>query len=590
MTQDPVPVHQRHVTARTWRRIVLGGVLVIGMLPFVPILGWLPWGSDAAKWVAWTSLANDTFWVDVAWRKHFVGYRPVAALSFVFNHLTTGYSPFGYRALDLVLHGTTGLVWVAVIRQWTRSADAPRAPGLGWPDAALVIVALLVFYGHPVTEEVVPYSARRSYLLAMTCGLSALWLFGAALRMTRAVMAWGAGLAAAGLLGLAVLSNESAFVLVPLVPAVGLHLVWGERRTGEVLVKCLPFAAITGGALALRVAVLGSLSGGYFRLYFAHVNPKGKPAWRELEGWEPLRILDAAGSYLTHPHAANGFQFPGQGWLDVPVLLLATGLVVAFAVVRPVRRRHDPVARTALIAGLWLAGSLAIIVLSRTWFWRQAYFLLPPYGLILGVATHTALMQWVRHRRRARALAVVTGLLIGFSVVHGPLLRAGMTTGLHGERSRGTRSALAMREAVEGLERPTEVLMALPHRGSRSHFVRMWQGRFFAGEGHHFRVFAHLDRSAKPETLKFDVKPDHVVLSGGYWLVDRYRKVADVDPDPAKPGSRPRQVLNLTDLQLTRRPSVIIAVHGERPVRVDIPIRDRSLRAPTSPTLSPSNR
>ena len=83
-----------------WLALVLV-LLLVGVLPYYSLVDHVPWGPDAAKWVDRGTLDDPNWSRWVFDSKHFIGYRPVPALSFVLNELFTGYEPWGYRLTDL---------------------------------------------------------------------------------------------------------------------------------------------------------------------------------------------------------------------------------------------------------------------------------------------------------------------------------------------------------------------------------------------------------------------------------------------------------------------------------------------------------
>ncbi|MEN0063263.1 MAG: hypothetical protein AAGA48_14005 [Myxococcota bacterium] len=583
MISDP----SAEVPARTWRLGLIAVALVAGVLPFLPIVFWLPWGADASKWIAWASIDSGGWWEGVTNRKHFVGYRPVAAFSYVVNHWTTGYAAWGYRGLDLLLHGLSSVLVALTARQWM----APRPPHrLDRATLLGVFVMVMVVLGHPAAEEVVPYSARRSYLLSLCFGLGSVLTFGSAVLASTRIGWLGFG-AAAALMGLAVLSNESAYVLVPLLPMVGLHLAWSSDPPGphirRGLVGYLPTLGVTAVAIGLRYTVLGSLSGGYHRRYFAFVNASGRPAWQELSDWQPLRIFYACLSYLLHPHGVGGRGFLGDTILHLPILLVGVAFL-SWMMVRAVIHREDPAARSVGLAMAWLGGSMTIIVLSQTWFWRQAYWMLPPYGLLLGVAfIHAARASNRRVRWSFAAPALLLGLL---AMIHGPVLRFGMNTKAQRDRSYGTAATLALRDAIQTLDQPTDVLLVVPLKASRARLARIWQGRFFHDAGHRFHLMAHLDRGLRADTTRPAIRrrEDALVLRGGYWLTDRYREHAETRPSPAEPGSRPVQRLPLDAIASEERPISVVAPPPS-PFQVTLPPTARPNQGPTPAQAPPSS-
>lgn len=91
------------------------------------------------------------------------GGRPIAMLSFAFNHMLGGLDPFGYKAVNLAIHlVNAGLIFLLVRRiiaaiSLARSADA--AP----PDSAMWLAGLttLLWAVHPLNLTAVLYLVQR---------------------------------------------------------------------------------------------------------------------------------------------------------------------------------------------------------------------------------------------------------------------------------------------------------------------------------------------------------------------------------------------------------------------------------------------
>ncbi|MBX2803007.1 MAG: hypothetical protein KTR31_35315 [Myxococcales bacterium] len=493
------------MTRRDWWLLV-GLLLVAGFLPYVLLLGQLPWGPDAAKWVELGSLERNGWWSWAVSTKHFVGYRPVTALTFVLNHALTGYASVGYRAFDLALHlGTGALVWV-VYRQLTGDRSA------------FVAVAVVLLFGHPATEEVVPYVARRSYLLATCFGLGALAILGRqVLRPGRGwLAAWGAGLC----LALAVLSNEVAYVLLPLTPLWVLHLAAPpDRRAALWLV--VPCWALCALAVVRRFTVLKVWGGGYQKRYFAHLSDQGRPGWLELQQWRPRKIMEACWAYTLDPHAVDGTPALFTGVGASILLALATVWLLWTCWVLPVLRYDERAGRARAFLGIWMLGATLVVVLSQTWFWRQAYMLLPPMGMLLAITLSDA---WRRRGERSLPTWVGGGMaaVLFFTMVfRGPLLRGGMDQGVHSGRIDGTQLARQVHTLVEDLQGPGRVYLVLPIRGPAAHIVRIWGDRYGASRELTFRLLAHLGPGGDPETAEITVEEEgrkgaSLTLGDGY--------------------------------------------------------------------------
>jgi len=488
-----------------WWAVALVFGIVAAWVPYRDLLWQLPWGSDASKWVRNGSLDNEACWHFVTGAKHFIGYRPVTAATFVLNQALFGYEAWSYRALDLALHLGAGLLVFAVHRELTGRRD-------GW---ALVPMALLLL--HPATEEVVPYVARRSYLLAMAFGL------GAVVVTLRGVGRTGRGevahaVVAGVLLGVAVLSNEVAYVLLPLMPLFAAHVAPAGARIRATAVT-LPALALCVLAVLRRYWVLGVWGGGYGKRYFAIVSSTGRPMWRELSSWQPRRILEACWQYLLTPNSVAGDPALVDGDLGIAVSAVLFAWLVWFCVVRVILRYDEREARTAGLMGLWMAGSVAIIVLSQTWFWRQAYSLLPPLGITLAISVSAAV-----HAIREREVPeVVQGLVAGWvllgAVLRGPAI-GGMDPAPHRGRMFGTEIVQQMRELVAETSGPGIVWMVVPLRPPAAHLVRTWGDRLGATRGLQFRLLAHLDARSGPRDARVALVPNAVVLQRGLVFAD----------------------------------------------------------------------
>lgn len=128
-------------------------------------------------------------------------YRPLVLVSLALNHAWSGYAPWSYHVVNLVLHGLCAvLVWALL---------QPLVP----PPRAVFWAAAFALC--PLTTEPVNYLSSRSELLAAAGVLASVWLW-------RRTAAWAAPASALAFAG-ALLGKESAIVL-PL-------LLWIDDRT-----------------------------------------------------------------------------------------------------------------------------------------------------------------------------------------------------------------------------------------------------------------------------------------------------------------------------------------------------------------------
>jgi hypothetical protein len=526
-------------------------LLVFGLWPYHEVLGWLPWGADATKWVFRGALDQD-WWAWAAGSKHFVGYRPVTALSFTLNQALTGFAPWGFRITDLGLHLGSGALVFAVFRALTGDRSL------------LGLLPVVVVLLHPASEEIVPQVARRSYLLASVFGLGAVLCWVRGLREAQPSWPWLA--VAAGLVLLALLSNELGYVIPPLL--VLLALISGHRPR-DIALALLPVAVVVGTAVAARYQVLGTL-GGYSRRYFAYVRD-GHPMWRELHSWQPGRIADAAWRYTLAPSGVTGRSALLPGGAGIVGVAVATSWLAWVGLAVPALR-SEPGLRVRWVLVAWLVGGLAIIVGSQTWFWRQAYGLLPPLGMLiaLGLADAWAGLRagWGSPKGPGWGGHAV-GAGVGAGLVASLLWNAPLPT-MHMGDNAATRAGTPMVRTVsrlmERVRGPATVYLVLPVREPGAHMVRLWAARLAgrAGHGHEVALLGHLRNQARQGNAELTLsRPDQLLtLDRGLVFVDRGGRGV------AREGDR---TLALDRLKRGRRAVYVIAVDADDAwmVRVD---------------------
>jgi len=449
---DPA-AERKHLHPAVWAAIL--GLILWSLAPFRLILHHHPWKVDAIKWVTQGSLENPTWFRWVFRSHHFVGYRPVAAASFLANHATSGFHPEGYRLTDFALHG---LVAVSIALLATR---------LIGKKSAWVLLPVLLYVGHPAIEEALPYLARRSYLLSTlfsTLGLT-VWLDSLESEGPLNARAW----AATALFTLGVLSNEAAYVLLPLLPLLGWHTLGLREGLPRAI---LPWAPALP-AIAARFAVLG-WAGGYTKHYFAFTRA-GKKTLREVYAFNFPDILGAAYDYLWFP-----VSFKGADTLtEHPAAVFAISSFYFWAIfVEPVLHIRDRQRRMPLILGVWFAGYAMLYGLSRTWFWRQGYPMVTPLALVVGWIAYDTATRY-RHApvqliaRFIPQIALVVGIL-WFS----PMVR-GMTTGPIQGRFEGNAILYEMETTLDGLEGPAQVYTIFPLNKGSTRNAHTWLGRLY---------------------------------------------------------------------------------------------------------------
>lgn len=548
----------RDLSPRVAVAALLLAVVALGLWPYHEILGWLPWGADAAKWVQHGSLDDPGWWRWASASKHFVGYRPVTALSFLANNLVTGYAALGYRATDLGLHLATGGLLFTVHRRLTGDRSA-------WG-----LVAVAILFLHPATEEVVPHVARRSYLLATAFGLGALltWLACLDAAALRAKVGWA--LATAALIGLGVLSNELAYVFVGVLPWIAALRPSAPppppaeplARRLAIAAACLsPTAIVVALAIWRRYAVLGTL-GGYAKRYFAFVH-NGIPMWRELPSWQPKRIAESCWHYVFVPTGVSGADplFGGELYTVAPALL--TAWLVWVGVAYPAVRWREPELRIRWALVAWAVGAGAITVLSQTWFWRQAYPLLPPIGMLTALGVKDALTGLEANRwRHLPGLGAGAALTLA-AAWNGPLPTLDPTA--HDTTIHGTPVVGKVQRLVSTIPSPAVVWLVIPLRSSGAHIARIWSERL-APAPTRFRLLGHLAVNAVDDradvVLDRDAERPTIALRNGFVLAS-----GAVSPGSVDAGAG----FAIDQLWQPGPPAWVVAVDGDDAWAVRVP-------------------
>lgn len=340
---------------------VLALLVACGSWPWLGELRLWPMAPDSATWIARADPAAPGWFEWTFLTSHFdVGWRPLTALAFTANRLVLGLEPLGYRLTDLALHALTAVLVAALARRL-----APQAPAwTGWLAAAVLLA-------HPVSDEVVPFLARRSYPLGSALSLAAALVFlpPPAEATGRTAPSQARALAAGLLVALAVAANEASILSAAALPLLALVRGTGEEREPRsarlaALVRATAWLALPVAALvAARWAVVGGLGG--YELAGDEGGRAGRAPEVLLAAWREL------GGVARAPEAA------------VWVALL---LVLPFYAWRAFRRRGPE-----LVLALWVAAYPLLYASQGVWFPRQAYVAVVPLALLVAlVAARTA--------------------------------------------------------------------------------------------------------------------------------------------------------------------------------------------------------
>lgn len=247
--------------------------------------------------------------------------RPLATITFAFNHAVDGLDPYGYKLVNLVIHLLNALLAFVLVRQLLRRAW-PQADAKGAPWCPLLVA--LAWAAHPLQVSTVLYVVQRMEMLSATFVLLALLCYcrgRSAQCEGRRGWPWLA--ASSFVAGFGMLSKETAVLF----PAFALVLEWTvfgfEPRASKVS-RNLKLLFMAGGFVALVI-------------YVAYLLPKyaGPNAYdgRDFNLYErlltQLRVLPMYLGQSVLPLPANlPFYYDdyrkSSGWLN-PATTLAGG-------------------------------------------------------------------------------------------------------------------------------------------------------------------------------------------------------------------------------------------------------------------------
>ncbi len=330
----------------------LSALILLLLLPYTERFHFWPVTTDAALWVAKGAMDAPEWLRWDLLGPHFIGYRPLTALSFSLDWLLGGLEPEVYRATDLALHaGNCLLVFVLY-----RVLAGPRWPLMG-------LVAVLLFGAHPAVEEAVPMLARRSYLLCTIFGSASVLAFarGAVAEHWYSGWNWLSGL----FLCASMLSNEAGYALLMLLPMLAMYFSGFRGFRRRFLHVVLPWL-LGAMAIASRLLATGQVGG------YSHMGPSISKI---------PTVVRQAGEYLFLPCSGSEHATLVLGG-TLGLLLMAAyylwRILGAFGAKPSPGNGAGWLA--ALLAG-WVAAFLLLYALSGSWYPREAYPVLVPISL-----------------------------------------------------------------------------------------------------------------------------------------------------------------------------------------------------------------
>lgn len=413
---------------------IAGVLLVLGVWPFAVYLDAVPLQPDSIKWIE-KAVPGSEGWSQWTFHSsHFVGYRPLTALSFTADLGVFGTSASALRWTDVGLHLLSALVVFFLARKLARAGGASRG--------AVVLagsMALAWFLLHVGTDEVVPFLSRRSYPLAVVLACSGLAM--AAHVAERAKDA---------------LRSAGAFFQACLIGPLLLASMFGNEL-GALLAVALPFVVFSA----------------------ARANPFGRTAALTAWGWAWI----ALGVWVRRGVLAEGSGYevaaaePGRAMEIVKLFGAALGgelgeasrlwgaaatLVLVYYLVTSLLMARDRTRSAPLGLMLVLAVYGAVIANEGVWFPRQVYPATALVALIFGLVAAWTLRGANKQLKASRlAHAVPQALALGMMVMHSPALVG--TSPFRAERARvATSFTQSLSAELDALEGAVEVQAVVP--------------------------------------------------------------------------------------------------------------------------------
>ncbi len=106
-------------------------------------------------------------------KRHFRGQRPLQSLSLALNYKISGFDPWSYHLVNLLIHLASVLVLFLLLRG---TLNAMRAPPKWLPHSDHLAFAVALLWGvHPIHTESVTYIVQRSESLMGLFYLAGLW-------------------------------------------------------------------------------------------------------------------------------------------------------------------------------------------------------------------------------------------------------------------------------------------------------------------------------------------------------------------------------------------------------------------------------
>jgi len=168
-------------------------------------------------------------------------YRPVQIISYLFDYSLWKFNPFGYHLTNLILHCAVAIAVYFLIARICA-------------DSLIGFLSALFFVVHPVHTEAVTYIAGRADLLACAFLLFSFLCF-LKIPLTSCAGRWRYWILACFLYILALLSKESALILLVLIALYGLCFLRKKEIKPRIPVY-ISFLLISAAYVLIRMRIL----------------------------------------------------------------------------------------------------------------------------------------------------------------------------------------------------------------------------------------------------------------------------------------------------------------------------------------------
>lgn len=315
-------------------------------------------------------------------------FRPISFGTLALNWAVGGANPFGYHAVNLLLHAAVTMLFFALLQ--ALFGTSPQASAFAFAAAALFAV-------HPLHTEAVNLAVGRAELLAAGFLLCA-WILHLREQEIPALLCFS----------LAVLSKESAVAFFPLV-------LLGDYAVGRW--KPLSRYARIAGLTLLYLGLLWKVQGGRFGQ--ASISLLDNPLASIPAGWRILNALRVAWKYvglhfypatLSCDYSFN--QIPVYlSWRHTLPAAVAAAAVIAVLVLAAQKGKREFV----LAGGIYLAAfaTTANILIPTGTIMGERLAYLPSAGFCLLVGLG---WSWLRGRKQTLAWGLLAVVLAAFAI------------------------------------------------------------------------------------------------------------------------------------------------------------------------------